>query len=330
MSQATEQSHLAEGQDPQRSRMPQQTSREEDMPTERMPKVQMRPEEETPTERIPRLQVPPHHVTGQSLPGQQMPPQAPPSEGLYRQQPPPAAYQQQSANMPPPTGVPVSQSNMAPQGGVQPQQRPPDEPRRRFGFLALLLVGAVALTVGTGLGALVDEPGATTAVPAETVTATATATKTVTEPMATASPTKRQEPPANGTTDKPKPSKTAESAEALRPTKREWAKVVKNPEAYSERRYIIYGQVTQFDSATGEDTFRADTAHTDTTDSGYFDGANTILTGEHDELSELIQGDIFRASVTVIGSFDYDTQMGGNTTVPYLTVNNLRVIGNNG
>ena len=330
MSQATEQSYPAEGQDLHRSRMPQQTLREEDMPTERTPKVQMRSEEETPTERIPRVEVPPHQVPGQSLPGQQMPPEAAPLQGLYRQQPPPATYQQQPPNMPPPRGMPVSQSDMAPEGGVQLQQRPPDQPRRRFGFLALLLVGTVALTVGTGLGALMNGPMATTAIPAETVTATATATETVTEPRAGASPTQTQEPPANGTTDKPKPTKTAESAEAVRPTKREWAKVVKNPEAYSEQRYIIYGQVTRFDSATGTNTFRADTAHTDTTASGSFDGANTILTGEDDELSDLARGDIFRASVTVIGSFDNDTEMGGNTNVPYLTVNNLRVIGNNG
>jgi hypothetical protein len=208
------------------------------------------------------------------------------------------------------------------------QQRPPDRPQRRFGFLALLLVGAIALTVGTGLGALSNGLGATTAVPAATVTATAT--ETVTEPTAKASPTTSQEPTAKSTSSKPKPTRTAESPEAVRPTKREWAKVVKNPEAYSGQRYVIYGQVTQFDSATGTDTFRADTAHTNTTDSGYFDGANTILTGDEDDLSDLVQDDVFRASVTVTGSFDYDTQIGGNTTVPHLTLNNLKVIGNNG
>jgi hypothetical protein len=222
------------------------------------------------------------------------------------------------------------QSNLAPQGGVPLPQRFPGRPQRRFGFLALLLVGAISLIVGTGLGALANGRGATTAVPAETVTTTATATKTVTEPTSKASPTKAQESTAERTTAKPEPTKTAESPDAVRPTKREWAKVVKNPDAYSGQRYIIYGQVTQFDSATGTDTFRADTAHTDTTDFAFLDGANTILTGAKDDLSDLVQDDVFRASVTVIGSFDYDTQIGGNTTVPYLTINNLKVIGNNG
>ena len=326
MSQATEQSYPTEGQNLQRSDMPQQTPREEDMPTERMPKLQMLPEEETPTEPIPRLQIPPHQMPSQPLPVQHVPTPPPPSQGSYPQQRPPTAYPQQQPNMPPPRGMQASQSNLAPQGGVPVQQRSPDRPQRRFGFLALLLVGAIALTVGTGLGAIGNGPGATTALPAETVTATAT--KTVTEATAKTSPTQAQESAA--TTAEPKPTKTADSAEAVRPTKREWAKVVKNPEAYSGQRYVIYGQVTQFDSATGTDTFRADTAHTNTTDSGYFDGANTILTGDEDDLSDLVQDDVFRASVTVTGSFDYDTQIGGNTTVPHLTLNNLKVIGNNG
>jgi hypothetical protein len=54
--------------------------------------------------------------------------------------------------------------------------------------------------------------------------------------------------------------------------KRQWAEVVKSPDAYEGKQYVIYGQVTQFDSATEADTFRADTAHKDTTNDGFFDG----------------------------------------------------------
>ena len=75
---------------------------------------------------------------------------------------------------------------------------------------------------------------------------------------------------------------------------------------------------------------RADTAYTNTTDYGYFDGANAILTGDEDELSDVVTDDVFKATVTVIGAFDLDTQIGGNTTVPHLTVDKLKVIGNNG
>ena len=51
---------------------------------------------------------------------------------------------------------------------------------------------------------------------------------------------------------------------------------------------------------------------------GYFDGENTLLTGSAKQLDDLVEDDVFRASVTVLGKIDYDTQIGGNTTVPLL------------
>lgn len=69
-----------------------------------------------------------------------------------------------------PEGLPTS-------NGPVPGQR---SQQKRFGFLALLLASAIALTVGAALGALGNGSPAT-AQPAATVTATATVTKTVTE-----------------------------------------------------------------------------------------------------------------------------------------------------
>jgi hypothetical protein len=63
------------------------------------------------------------------------------------------------------------------------------------------------------------------------------------------------------------------------------------------------------------DTFLADTASRNTTSYGYFDGENTMLTGSAKKLDDLVEDDIFKASVTVLGPIDYDTQIGGNTTV---------------
>jgi hypothetical protein len=110
-------------------------------------------------------------------------------------------------------------------------------------------------------------------------------------------------------------------------SKRQWAKIVKKPESYKGDKYIIYGQVTQFDSATGDDNFLADTAHRNTMSYGYFEGENTLLTGSAKQLDDLVEDDVFRASVTVLGKMDYDTQIGGNTTVPLLEVNSIKVVG---
>lgn len=110
-------------------------------------------------------------------------------------------------------------------------------------------------------------------------------------------------------------------------SKRQWAKIVKKPESYVGDKYIIYGQVTQFDSATGDDSFLAETAHRNTMSYGFFDGQNTLLSGNAKQLDDLVEDDVFRASVTVLGDIDYDTQIGGNTTVPLLEVNSIKVIG---
>jgi hypothetical protein len=67
---------------------------------------------------------------------------------------------------------------------------------------------------------------------------------------------------------------------------------------YAPDRDIIYGQVTQFDLATGDDNFLADTAHRNTMSYGFFDGENTLLTGNAKHLDDLVEDDVFRASVT--------------------------------
>jgi hypothetical protein len=59
---------------------------------------------------------------------------------------------------------------------------------------------------------------------------------------------------------------------------------------------------------------------------GFFDGENTVLSGSAKKLDDLVADDVFRASVTVLGHVDYDTQIGGETTVALLKVNSIRVI----
>ena len=104
------------------------------------------------------------------------------------------------------------------------------------------------------------------------------------------------------------------------------AKIVKNPDKYKGKVLVVYGQVTQFDSATGTDTFLADVANRNTMSYGYFDGENAMFTGKESKLDDLVEDDVFHATVTVTGSFSYDTQIGGNTTVPLFLVNQIKVI----
>jgi hypothetical protein len=229
-------------------------------------------------------------------------PSGPPTQPLPQPQPLPQQGMPSGGSLPPHSPAPV--------------QEQPKKPKR-FGWPTLIIASVVALGVGIVGGS--DNTG-TTAAPEATVTVTETATAT--EPTSEPKETKKAE--AKKTTA---PERNPDSVQAVRVSKRQWAKIVKKPESYKGDRYIIYGQVKQFDSATGDDNFLADTAHRNTMSYGFFDGENTLLTGSEKQLDDLVEDDVFRASVTVLGKMDYDTQIGGNTTVPLLEVNSIKVIG---
>ena len=122
----------------------------------------------------------------------------------------------------------------------------------------------------------------------------------------------------------PSPTKPAK-VEFKKPTERQWKKIAKNPDAHSGEGYIVYGAVTQFDSATGDSIFRANVGSKNESENFYYD-TNTILTGGGVDLSDLVEDDEFRAEVVVTGSFSYDTQIGGETTVPQLEVRSIKVL----
>ncbi|MCP2360020.1 hypothetical protein HD597_007040 [Nonomuraea thailandensis] len=144
------------------------------------------------------------------------------------------------------------------------------------------------------------------------------------------------EPPASsGSTaaqveQTPEPTKSAFRAADYRPlTTRGFDKLVKDPDAYADRQYVIYGEVRQFDAATGNDRFLANTGPVKLqASSGYTDfEQNTELRGTKSRLADVVEGDLFQAYVTVIGSFSYETQMGGSTTVPAFTIDRIKVYG---
>ena len=111
-------------------------------------------------------------------------------------------------------------------------------------------------------------------------------------------------------------------------SKRAFAKVLRDPDSYAGKKYVIYGEVTQFDSATGTDAFRADVASADIRDFGYWIGGdNAIVSAGIADVSDVVEGDIVRMYVEVTGALSYDTQIGGSTTVPAFEVNIIKVVG---
>ncbi|MEV4467374.1 hypothetical protein AB0J51_27580 [Micromonospora echinofusca] len=189
-------------------------------------------------------------------------------------------------------------------------------------------VGGLALVVALGAGVVIGaaagddtDPAvhansSTSPAPSSAAPSTApptTAAPTTAPTSAAPSPTKTPPPP------KPKPPSYKTLSE------RQWKLIAKNPDAYIGNTYVVFGRVTQFDAATGVDTFRADVAHRRMADEYDYE-TNTLLTGSAADLDNLVEDDIFRAKVTVLSAFNYDTQIGGETTVPLLQVDSIKVL----
>lgn len=191
-------------------------------------------------------------------------------------------------------------------------------------LVPLFLIGSIAGAVDP------DAPtnsAGTSATPVDQATTEAPATdaapaESTDEPVPEAT---TEEPSEDPTTEKPDPEPTVYKTL----TARKWKKIAKDPDAYLGETYVVYGQVTQFDAATGTDTFLADIgAVRSSCDYGFCDYAtNTFLTGDETRLSKLVEDDVFRAKVVILGSMSYETQIGGETTVPALQVDRVKLLG---
>jgi hypothetical protein len=160
------------------------------------------------------------------------------------------------------------------------------------------------------------------AAPTPTPTATSSQypipSREVQTPVLTPEPTPEITPePTPEITPKPTPKPTPVSYVAL--TSRAWALLVKAPDNYTGKAYKVYGCITQFDAATGTEQFRAQASYQNE-DYWYTNGANALFSGVESKLADYVEGDIVSMKVMSLGSYSYDTQNGGNTTVPLFMV----------
>lgn len=105
---------------------------------------------------------------------------------------------------------------------------------------------------------------------------------------------------------------------------RNWALIAKDPDAHAGTNLILYGSIMQFDSATGRCAMLIDTAATQKDVS--FDYSQSVMAVSGDwettcpAFDPLVEDDHVKIWATVVKSFSYDTQIGGNTTVPMVEV----------
>lgn len=191
-------------------------------------------------------------------------------------------------------------------------------------FLILCFVGAAA----SGDGSTTEAASATT-VPTTTSSQTAFGNsvdpKVAEAAKATAAAEAKAKADAAAKAKEAAAARDPKSFKAL--TTRAYALVAKNPDDYVGKKFVIYGRVSQFDAATGNDSFLADTGAKKYVSDWYQYDVNTMITGDAADLKSIVEDDIVQMYVVGDGSYSYDTQMGGNTTVPSFYVVMIKVVG---
>ncbi len=198
-------------------------------------------------------------------------------------------------------------------------------------FVAVSLTGSTQPN-STGAGATstplvamaTASPSASpTASPSASPTASPSASPTV--PSATPSITAS---PSVAPTPVPTAEPTPPPVSYATLTSRSWALLVKAPDNYLGNTYKVWGCISQFDAATGDDTFRAQASYRNLAEAyWYLDGVNAVFTGDATQLADYVETDVVQMNVIGLGSYTYATQIGGSTTVPLFEVNTIKRIG---
>ena len=253
-------------------------------------------------------------------PTQAMPP-APPSR------PSPPAPLSWSPATPPPQATPPLQA--------QPGSTPPQKKGGRGKWIAggavvvlvLAAIGAIASSSAPTAVSATPSPKATNAAVAGASLAVASPTDGTTEEP-TASDDRTAVEPTEGITPEPTPPPTAQPTPKPTPiaykklTARSWKLLVKAPDKFEGKAYQLWACIWQFDAATGEESFLGNASYKKLT---YWnlDGESSSFSGDADRLSNFVEGDVVVMNVISTGSYSYDTQAGGNTTVPSFDVKKI-------
>ncbi|MDQ0096148.1 hypothetical protein [Paeniglutamicibacter psychrophenolicus] len=113
-------------------------------------------------------------------------------------------------------------------------------------------------------------------------------------------------------------------------SKRDLARLVKKPDSATGDVAVFYGTITQFDAATGECIFRANISHAKMYSSWKYEHNSIFVGGDGlsdcPKLDDFIADDEVKIVATSMGSYSYDTQAGGNTTVPKFKVEKISLL----
>ncbi|MFD2029054.1 DUF4190 domain-containing protein [Promicromonospora aerolata] len=115
-------------------------------------------------------------------------------------------------------------------------------------------------------------------------------------------------------------------ADFLRVDAKQWDAIAKDPDRAKDRAIVVFAEVTQFDSDTGPDRFRAG-AGVDRPGATLELGTNTVFVGDEALLDGVSAGDVLKIHAVVVGSLEYENQLGGVATVPVLDIARFKDVG---
>ncbi|WP_420114560.1 hypothetical protein [Pseudactinotalea sp.] len=178
------------------------------------------------------------------------------------------------------------------------------------------------------IGATTDQPsapeqeaeGADPVAEETTEPATTTEAPTTTEPtdVQTTEALTSEEPAAVDTDDYEKVDE------------RTLAQIVKAPDDHIGEQIIVCGRITQLDAATGQCMVLASISHEK--QSEWYDYEHNSVGVAGDGVSDcpvldpFVEDDEVKLWITVTGSISYDTQIGGNTTVPSYIIGKAELV----
>ncbi|KXF84340.1 hypothetical protein D092_20675 [Rhodococcus ruber Chol-4] len=217
---------------------------------------------------------------------------------------------------------------------------PPPPPRRpqptekqaknsKLIMAGLAVLGVVGLVVAVAVGgANSDEDGSTTVAAPSTTSARATATSTT----RSAAQIQASEQAAAAAASRAAAAAAAE-AERKNPAAyeqlntRDFALIARDSAAAQGRKIVLYGYVSQFDSATGTNQFRA-SVDSQPLGSWYeYDHNVVIKASDRGLVANVVEDDLITMWVEVDEPLTYDTTLGGSTTVPSFRLNMIQVAG---
>ena len=104
--------------------------------------------------------------------------------------------------------------------------------------------------------------------------------------------------------------------------KADWAKALDGADKTVAKGYQVWACITQFDTATGRESFRAAASYRKEPSWSRL-ATNAYFNGTEKQLAPISPGDVVQMNVVGLGAFAYPTKANGTTTLPTFYVTKI-------